>query len=85
MECWIYKGTGREETYLYLAAAEDWSAVPEQLLAAMGPLQLVMTLTLSPDRPLARASTRAVIDALEERGYYLQLPPAKMPGQVVVQ
>lgn len=85
MECWIYKSTRRDETYLYLGAAEDWSSVPAQLLAAMGPLQLVMTLTLTPERPLARASARAVMAALAQNGYYLQLPPAKMPGQGTVQ
>jgi uncharacterized protein YcgL (UPF0745 family) len=85
MECWIYKGSGRDETYLYLAAAEDWSSVPEPLLAAMGQLQLVMNLNLTPDRPLARANTRNVIAALEQQGYYLQLPPARMPGEGSVQ
>jgi uncharacterized protein YcgL (UPF0745 family) len=85
MECWIYKGSRRDETYLYLAAAEDWSSVPEPLLAAMGPLQLVMNLKLTPERPLARANAHSVIAALEQQGYYLQLPPARMPGQGSVQ
>lgn len=85
MECWIYKGNRRAETYLYLAAAEDFSAVPEQLLATMGPLRLVMTLTLGPERALARANVHAVMDALAQRGYYLQLPPAQMPGEGTVQ
>ena len=81
MECWIYKGTRREEAYLYLAAADDWSVVPEKLLETMGPRRLVMTLTLTPERTLARANTRNVMEALAERGYYLQLPPPRMPGQ----
>lgn len=85
MECWIYKGSRRDETYLYLAAAEDWSSVPEPLLAAMGQLQLVMNLNLTPDRPLAHANVHSVIAALEQQGYYLQLPPARMPGQGNVQ
>jgi hypothetical protein len=85
MECWIYKGSRRDETYLYLAVAEDWSSVPEPLLAAMGRLQLVMSLKLTPERALARANTRSVIAALEQQGYYLQLPPARMPGQGSVQ
>lgn len=85
MQCWIYKGNRRDETYLYLAAEEDWSVVPEPLLAQMGQLQLVMTLDLTPDRPLARASAGSVIAALEKQGYYLQMPPPRMPGEGAVQ
>ncbi len=85
MECWIYKGTRRDETYLYLAAPDDLSRVPPQLLDALGPLELVMSLTLTPDRRLARASVEQVQRALDQRGFYLQLPPVDMPGQGRIQ
>lgn len=85
MQCWIYKGNGREETYLYLAAEDDTGQVPDELLVAMGKLELVMQLELSPQRPLARASIEQVIHDLARKGYYLQMPPPDIPGQERVQ
>ena len=76
MQCWVYKGSRRAETYLYLRDEGDTSQVPEALIEAMGTLALVMQLSLSRERKLARASAEQVMRDLAERGYYLQMPPA---------
>ena len=75
LDCWIYKSPRKEEMYLYVAAAEDFSQVPEALLSHFGEPIFVMQLVLSPDRPLARAEVEDVITQLGERGFYLQMPP----------
>jgi uncharacterized protein YcgL (UPF0745 family) len=85
MQCWIYKGSRRAETYLFLCAEDDTSQVPEALLEAMGDLQLVMELSLSRERNLARASVEQVMRDLEQRGYYLQMPPAEQARPAWVQ
>ena len=85
MDCWIYRGSRRDETYLYLPGEDDLSRVPQGLLDAMGRLELVMSLTLSPRRRLARADAREVMAGLVERGYYLQMPPVDTPGQGRIQ
>ena len=85
MQCWIYKGSRREETYLYLATKDGTEQVPAELLAAMGELELVMQLQLSAQRPLARANTEQVMHELAHKGYYLQMPPVDMPGQGRIQ
>lgn len=77
MQCWIYKGSRRAETYLYLRTADDTSLVPSALIDAMGTLELVMELSLSRERTLARASADQVMRDLKQRGYYLQLPPVE--------
>ena len=77
MQCWIYKGSRRAETYLYLCKEGDTSAVPDALIEAMGTLDLVMELSLSPERNLARASAEQVMRDLRQCGYYLQMPPAE--------
>ena len=79
MHCWIYKGQRRNETYLYLGTENATDSVPDELLQAMGPLQLVMELDLSRQSVLARANPRHVIREIHERGYYLQLPPVDRP------
>ncbi len=79
MQCWIYKGRRRGETYLYLGAENATEAVPDELLQALGPLQLVMDLELSVDSVLVRARPADVMRQIHECGYYLQLPPADGP------
>jgi len=79
MQCWIYKGKKRAETYLYLGAQDDTDSVPDDLLKAMGPLELVMELDLSGPKHLARANPKEVSEQIQARGYYLQLPPVENP------
>ncbi|MDH3690536.1 MAG: YcgL domain-containing protein [Gammaproteobacteria bacterium] len=75
MHCAIYKGNRKQDTYLYVEREDDFTRVPEPLLAMLGPLEFVLALELTPKRKLARANTDEVLEQLSERGYYLQLPP----------
>ncbi|KGE03759.1 Protein YcgL [Pseudohaliea rubra DSM 19751] len=52
--------------------------LPEGLLAGFGTPELVLTLVLTPERRLARTDAATVLAALDEKGFYLQLPP--QPG-----
>lgn len=75
MRCWVYKGTRQEEMYLYLARRDGFADLPEPLRRAFGTPSLVLELTLSPARPLAREEVTAVMKDLHTRGYHLQMPP----------
>lgn len=77
--CWVYRCDRRAETYLYLAREDDFKALPAALRTTIGPLTLVMQLSLDAGRKLARADTGRVIADLRAQGYYLQLPPGHMP------
>ena len=84
MLCSIYRGSKKSETYLYTRYEEKVEKVPEELLQTFGELEQVMALELDASRQLARADATAVLQAIEEKGYYLPLPPAAselMPGQ----
>ena len=39
----------------------------------------VLTMILTADKPLARVKASDVMAAIEEQGFYLQMPPAKEP------
>lgn len=78
VECWIYRGSRHDEMYLYVAEPE-LASVPEELLKSLGRTELVMTLTLSPRRALARCDVAEVMRNLRERGYHLQMPPEIKP------
>ncbi|HRD64819.1 MAG TPA: YcgL domain-containing protein [Candidatus Competibacter sp.] len=74
MQCAIYKSRKKQDTYLYLAAKEDFSRVPEPLLQLIGQPVHVMDLELSPDRKLAQEDAAEVLHNLRERGWHLQMP-----------
>ena len=75
MKCWVYKGNKRPDTYIYVDREDDFEHLPEGLLSAFGELELSMQLDLSTIKKLAREDIKAVINALDEQGFYIQLPP----------
>jgi len=74
MQCAIYKSLRKQDTYLYLAARDNFSCVPGTLLELIGKWVHVMDLDLSPERRLAREDTAEVLRNLQERGWHLQMP-----------
>lgn len=76
MQAYVYKSRRKPDTYVYLAARDDFSRLPEALSAALAPFVFVLEVALTPQRRLAQADPVRVRAQLAERGYYLQLPPA---------
>jgi uncharacterized protein len=79
----IYKSSKKDEMYLYVAhpseqEAENFeplNALPEAVRSAFGRATFVMDLQLSEARPLARVNVLHVIDSIQSRGFFLQMPP----------
>ncbi|MCD9033371.1 YcgL domain-containing protein [Luteimonas sp. Y-2-2-4F] len=76
MHAYVYKSHRKDDTYVYLAARDDFSALPEPLLAQLGPLRFVLDVALTPGRRLAREDAAQVRANLSARGFHLQLPPS---------
>lgn len=76
MQCEIYRSSKKTGAYLYIAVEDDFSRVPDSLLKLLGRLEHVMHLELTPGRNLARADPDEVRRNLEEKGFFLQLPPS---------
>lgn len=77
MDCVVLKSTKRNELYLFLPKEDDFPNLPESLRQHFGRPEFVMKLELTPERKLARSDATEVIRGLDERGYYLQMPPAE--------
>ena len=77
--CDVFKTKKKDEMYLYVTRKDLFTRVPEELMAMFGKPELAMTMVLTPEKSLGRADTEKVLAALEEKGYYLQMPPAKEP------
>ncbi len=78
---WIYKGTRRAETYLYVPEENDFQRVPQDLLDALGTLELVMELELDEGRRLARVDAKEIMKGVSQVGYFLQLAPIEPEGK----
>ncbi|MCE8015724.1 YcgL domain-containing protein [Halomonas sp. MCCC 1A17488] len=75
--CEIYKSSRKEEMYLYVDKRRGLAEVPEALLERFGKPVPAMTLVLTPEKTLARAKASDIMAGIRDKGYYLQLPPAK--------
>jgi len=75
VECVIYKSKKQEELYLYIDASKQLNEFPAELLGKINTEKPIMNLTLSPERKLARADVVKVMQEIQQKGFYLQLPP----------
>ncbi len=75
--CSIYKSPRKDEMYLYIRKTDGFSRVPEALMAMFGTPKLFGTLLLTPEKKLARADAAIVLSNIEEKGFYLQMPPQR--------
>lgn len=74
MQCFVYKGSKREDSYLFVTREDDFSSVPESLVALLGSLELVMQFNLAEKSKLAGADIDVVRRQLQDMGFYLQMP-----------
>lgn len=75
MQAYVYKSSRKDDTYVFLAARDDFLRVPEAIRAPLGALDFVLELTLTPQRKLARGDAAVVLENLVLRGFHLQMPP----------
>lgn len=79
MKCIVFRCSRKEEMYLYLPYQDDVDALIEtlsdDLLKLTGCLEKTLELDLTLERKLARVKTEDVLNALQGKGYYLQMPP----------
>ena len=75
----VFKTPRRPDTFLYLPQDLPVSDWPEGLADAFIRPEKVISLVLTPERPMAAQPALVVMSAIREKGYFLQLPPGKIP------
>jgi uncharacterized protein len=85
MQCFIYKSLKKDYLYLYINNKDDFSRVPEALFNSFGNMEFVMDLELTPERKLAQEDAGKVIASLEEKGFFVQMPPVKVEAPLNIQ
>lgn len=74
MKAYIYRCSRKEDMYIYLAARDDFSCVPADVMRALGITEFTMELDLTPEIKLAKEDVATVMNNLDDRGFHLQLP-----------
>jgi hypothetical protein len=72
----VYKSVRIAEMYLFVDHEEGLDRVPPELLKRFGKPVEAMRLELTPQRRLSRSEAPAVLDAIANQGFFLQMPPA---------
>ena len=75
MKVTVYKASTREYLYVYVSEASGLEKVSSALLAQFGEPFVVMTLDLEAGQILARVFAEEGMAAVQDKGYYLQMPP----------
>ena len=75
--CDVYKSVDKENYYLYVLADQGVEQVPEALRQQLGKVEIALSLELTEEKSLAKEDPVMVMANLKEKGYHLQLPPAK--------
>ena len=73
--CTIYRSSKKEGMYLYVDRTEDLERMPDELLKFFGKPVFSMTLLIGSDKKLARANAVDVLKEIDEKGFYMQMPP----------
>ena len=71
----IYRSKHKEGLYLYVKKDTALKSLPASVMQSFGHAEKAMTLLLTADKTLARANAVNVLEALDNKGLYLQLPP----------
>ena len=85
MHCSIFKSSKKDEMYIYIArpepteneveAANPLEILPEAMRVAFGRPIFIMDLELSESRKLARVNVLHVMDSIQNKGFFIQVPP----------
>ncbi|MEO9654693.1 YcgL domain-containing protein [Marinomonas sp.] len=73
----VFRSSKHDEMYLYVEKSTGLKKVPEELMVRFGKGISAMTMLLTKESKLARSKPENVINDIREKGFYLQLPPAK--------
>lgn len=81
MKCFVYKGSLKQDHYLFLAEKvedQDTRELPAALLTMLGELSYVLEFDLTEQRELPQAEATQVLSDIESQGFYLQMPKKDM-------
>ncbi len=77
MKSYIYRSEKKADCYLFLKEPFEDFSLPDPVKKVMGELHLVMKLDITSETKLALSDADKILDAFEQQGFYIQMPPSK--------
>jgi len=74
----VYKSPKKEELYLYIPQEKSLDDIPQEVLVIFGKPKHVIDFELSAEKKLARVDAATVLEALNSRGFFMQMPPHEL-------
>ena len=74
IECVVYKSLKKDETYIFIEKSASLSDLPAELATVLGKTEEVMTLSLTPEKKMARGTAAEIMLSIEKQGFHLQMP-----------
>lgn len=75
--CQVFKSHKKAGAYLYVEKSQGISQVPAALLNLLGDCKPAMVLLLQANKKLAAVNVQDVLQAIAEKGFYLQMATAE--------
>lgn len=75
MQAYVYKSRRKADTFVFLAARDDFTRLPEPVRAQLGELAFVLEVALTVERRLAQSDPDLVRANLAAHGFHVQFPP----------
>ncbi|HLT14056.1 MAG TPA: YcgL domain-containing protein [Marinobacter sp.] len=70
----VFRSSKKSDTYIYVRRGQSWDELPEALRSIFGQPVHAMDLLLTPDKKLSRTTGKEVIEAVADKGFFLQMP-----------
>ncbi len=70
----VFRSSKKIDTYIYVRRGQAWDDLPEALRSIFGTPVHAMDLLLTPEKKLARTTGKEVLEAIDEKAFFLQMP-----------
>jgi len=74
IKCTVYKSLKKDETYVFIPTETPLSDLPDELKNVLGETEMVMSLTITPEKKMARGTGAEVMESIDKQGFHLQMP-----------
>jgi len=70
-----YRSHKKAELYLFVPEEKGLDGLPDELLVMFGKPEHIIDFELSADKKLAREDSATVLESIQTKGYFMQMPP----------
>jgi len=70
-----YRSPKKAELYLFVPEEKGLEGLPNELLVMFGEPEHIIDFELTADKKLAREDAASVLESINTKGYFMQMPP----------